>query len=202
MVLKTNSESGSESLILRTAGSPLFGVGAAVDRAALDRRRHVVHDEVQHLVGADVAQSGGEEHGENLVFANGVVQAADDVLFGDGALVEELFHQRVVAFGDQLDQPLVRGLGLLGQVVGNRSDLRLAVAAHLVGVGLHLHQVDDAGEALLRADRQLHRNHGAAEGVGQRLHHAIEVGAVAVHAGADDGARQKRTCRRNSRCAR
>ena len=148
---------------LADCGLAVVRRGSGGDRAALNRRRHVVHDEVEHLVGADVAQSGGKEHREDLVFANGVVQTADNVLLGDGALVEELFHQHVVAFGNQFHQALVRGLGLLGHVVGNRSDLGLAVAAHLVGVGLHLHQVDYAGEALLRADGQLHRNHGAAE---------------------------------------
>ena len=129
--------------------------------------------------------------GKDLVFANGVVQAGDDVLFGDGALVEELLHQRVIAFGNQFHQPLVRGLGLLGHVGGDGADRRLAVAAHLVGVGLHLHQVDDAGEALFGADGQLHRNDGASKGGGERFHHAVEVGALAVHAGADDDARQR-----------
>ncbi len=57
MVLNTNSESGSESLILRIAGSPLLAVAAAFTVAALDRRRHVVDDEVEHFVGADVAQT-------------------------------------------------------------------------------------------------------------------------------------------------
>ena len=70
----------------------------------------------------------------------------------------------VVALGYQFHQALVRGLGLFGQVVGNRANFGFAVATHLVGVGLHLHQVDYAGEAFLGADGQLHRNHGAAEG--------------------------------------
>ena len=119
------------------------------------------------------------------------MQPGDDVFFVDGALLEELFHELVVAFGDQFDQALMRGLGLFFHVGGNRSDLRLAVATHLVGVGVHLHQVDHSGETLLRSYRQLNGNHGAPEGRGQRLHHAGKVGALAVHAGADNGARQQ-----------
>ena len=121
------------------------------------------------------------------------MQAADNVLLVDGALFEELLHQSVVAFGNRLDQLLVRCLGFSLHVVGNRPDFGLAVAAHLVGVGLHLDQVDHAGEIFLRADRQLHGNHHASEAVGQRLHYAREVGAFAVHAGADDGARQRKS---------
>ena len=120
------------------------------------------------------------------------MQSGDDVLFVDGALLEELLHELVVALGHQFDQALVRGLGLFFHVGGNRADLRLAVAAHLVGVGVHLDQVDDAGKALLRAHGQLNGNHGAAEGGGQRIHHAGKVGALAVHASADDGARQQK----------
>jgi len=37
---------------------------------------------------------------------------------------------------------------------------------------------------------KLNGNHGAPEGRGERFHYAVEVGAFAVHAGADDGARQ------------
>ena len=190
MVLKTNSESGSESLILRVGGFAVVRSGSGAHGGALGCGGHVIHDEVEHLVGADVAQSGGEHYGENLVFANGVVQPANNMFLADGALVEELFHEHVVAFGDQFHQALVRGFGLLRHVLGNGADGGFAVATHFVGVGMHLHQVDDAGETLLRADGQLHRDDGAAEGGGQRLHHAVEVGAVAVHAGADDHARK------------
>ena len=192
MDLNTNSDSGSASLILRVGRLGVGGGGRGFHGSALEGGGQVVGDEVEDLVGAHVAQAGGEQHGENLVFADGVVQSGDDVLFVDGAFLEELFHERVVALGDQFDQALVRGLGLLFHVGGDGADLRLAVAAHLVGVGVHLHQVDDAGEALLRADGQLNGNHGAAEGGGERFHHAGEVGALAVHASADDGARHEK----------
>ena len=191
MVLKTKMRERLGVADLARGGLAVVGRGSGAHRAALGCRGHVVHDEVEHFVGADVAQARSEEHGKDLVLANGVVQTGDNVLFVDGAFVEELFHQRVIAFGHQFYQPLVRGFGLLGKIVGNGADLGFAVAAHLVGVGLHLHQIDHAGEALLGADGQLHRNHGASEGRGQRLHHAIEVGALAIHAGADDDAGQR-----------
>jgi hypothetical protein len=58
-------------------------------------------------------------------------------------------HERVIAFGDEFDQGLVRGLGLLGHVGGNVFDAGAAVAADFVVVGLHLDQIDDALEGFL-----------------------------------------------------
>jgi hypothetical protein len=112
------------------------------------------------------------------------------VFLGDCARIEELAHQCVIALGHQLNQSLVCGLGLFGHIGGNLLNLGLAVAAHLVDVGLHSDQVHHALETLFRTDRKLHRNHRAPEGGGQRLHYAIEVGAFAVHARANDNARQ------------
>ena len=166
--------------------------GGRLHGAALNRCRHIVHDEVEDFVGPHVAEPGSKQHGEDLVFANGVVQPADDVLFADGTGLEELFHQLVVAFGNKFDESFVCCFGLLSHVVGNRTDLRLAVPAHLVGVSLHLYQVHDASEVLLRADGQLHRNDRAPEGRSQRLHHAIKVGTLTVHAGANHDAGQRK----------
>ena len=68
--------------------------------------------------------------------------------------------------------------------------LALAVSAHLVGVGLHADEIDDAAETLLAADGKLQRGDGSAEGVGKRFERAIGVGAIAIHAVDDDHARQ------------
>src|SRR5580765_7034084 len=66
--------------------------GSSLHRAAFCRGWQVVNDEVEHFVGAHIAQAGSEQHRENLVFANGVVQASNDVFFADGAGLEELLH--------------------------------------------------------------------------------------------------------------
>ena len=82
---------------------------------------------------------------------------------GQRALVEELLHQRVVAFGHHLDQRfmgLLRGVRQIGRDV---AFFALAVAIRGVGVGLHADQVDDALEFALGADRDLDGNGGAAE---------------------------------------
>src|SRR5580693_10724621 len=99
----------------------------------LRRRGGVVHDEVHHPVGAYVAQTRPEDYREDLVLANGVMQGRNQILDWNSSLLEKLFHQLVVPFGDQLDQLLVRSLSLVFQVGGDLSFLALAVAAQFVG---------------------------------------------------------------------
>ena len=116
------------------------------------------------------------------------MDSGDDVLLADGSGIEELAHEFVIAFGDQFDESFMRGLGLLGHVGGNVFDAGAAVAADLVVVGLHLDEIDDALEVLFGSDGELDGNDVAAKGGGERVHDALEVGALAVHAGADDDA--------------
>src|SRR5580704_1261630 len=96
-------------------------------------RGRVVDDEVHHAVGADVAQTRPKDHREDLVLANGVVQRWNQVLDRDRPFLEELFHQLVVALGDQFDQLLMRFLGLIFQVGGDFGFLAFAIAAEFVG---------------------------------------------------------------------
>ena len=74
------------------------------------------------MVEGHVGQAAGEQDREDAVFADGFVQRGDEVLFGDGALLEVLFHQLVFAFGDQLDQRFMAGLGVGGQGGGNLAE--------------------------------------------------------------------------------
>ncbi len=108
------------------------------------------------------------------------------VLDRDRPFLEELFHQLVVALGDQFDQLLVRFLGLVFQVSGDFGFLAFAIAAEFVGVSLHLDQVDHAVEILFLADGQFQRNDRAPECAGQRFQNAFGVGALAVHAAGND----------------
>ena len=75
MVLKTKSESGSAVAHLALGRFAIVrSAAAALTVPRSTARRQVIHDEVQHLVGADVAQPRGEQHGKDLVLANRVVQ--------------------------------------------------------------------------------------------------------------------------------
>ena len=93
------------------------GFGSGVHGAMLAGVGSVIDQEVEQVVHADVAEAGGEEHGEDLVVLDGLVQRRHQMFFGDSSLVEELFHQLVFALGDDLDQLLVGFFALLGDVV-------------------------------------------------------------------------------------
>src|SRR5581483_4384224 len=76
------------------------------------------------------------------------------------------------------------------QVGGNFAFLALAVSTHLVGVGLHPHQVDDASQTLFASDWHLQWHDRASESLCQRIEHAGSIGPVAIHAADHDHAWQ------------
>ena len=77
------------------------------DRNPLHRRRRIHLKKIQQAVTAHVSQPARKEHGEDTIFADGLMQGDNQVLCGDGSFAEKLFHQLVFAFGHQLHQRLV-----------------------------------------------------------------------------------------------
>ncbi len=77
------------------------------------------------------------------------MQRGDQVIFGDGAFLEILFHQLVFALGDELNESFVARLGVSSERGGNFSgDFAAAIAAGRVGISLHGHKIDDAMKAV------------------------------------------------------
>ena len=102
-------------------------------------------------------------------------------VLGDLAFFEDQLEQRVVVVGDLLEQVFARGLGRFDELRGDLRFFLFGAQLVLVDDRLHLHEVDDAEEVRLRADRQLDRHGMRAEAVDHRLHAAVEVRADAVH---------------------
>ena len=160
--------------------------GLAGDGRALGGRRRVGLEEVEEMIEGHVGEAAAKQHGEDAVFADGIVERGDEVLGRQRALVEELFHQLVFAFGDELDESFVAGLGVGSERGGNFSgDFAAAVAAGSVGVGLHGDEIDDAVKALRVGDGQLDGNTVAAPAVLQivdeRAQAAFAAGLGVVH---------------------
>ena len=140
-------------------------VGCGLDDGglALDGGWRVDLEEVEKMIEGHVGEAAGEEHREDAVFADGFVERGDEVVFGYSALFEVLLHELVFAFGDELDQRLVAGLGVGHKRGGNfRRDFAAAVAAGRIGVSLHGDEIDDAVKALRVGDGQLDGNTAAA----------------------------------------
>ncbi len=106
------------------------------------------------------------------------------------ALVEELLHQIVVTFRDELDERFVRCLRLLRELFGNRANFGLPIAIGRILVRFHRHEIDDAVELAIGPDRQLHGNGAAPERFLHGLHGALVTGQLAIHAVHDERARQ------------
>ena len=117
-------------------------------------------------------------------------QAGFELLLRERALREERFHQRFVGLGHHLDQLFARMRRRVRQGGGNLAFGHLAAAVGREGQRLHAHQVDDALEVVLLADRQLDRHDLAGAVAVQRLEGALEAGALALEAVQRDDARQ------------
>ena len=105
-----------------------------------------------------------------------------DLVLGDLFAVQVLLEELVVGFADLLDQLLAVLLRLVHHVGRNfRHDVVGAHRLVFVGDRLHPHEVDDAGELVLGANRQLNRDRIAAELRDDLLEGALEVRADAVH---------------------
>src|SRR6185312_15135238 len=105
------------------------------DGSALYSGGRVGIDKVEKVVGGDVGAAAREEDGENAVFADCFVKRGDEMVLGDGALLKEFFHQRVLAFGDELPKCLLGGLGLGGEVSGHFAAPAASVAIRPVQAG-------------------------------------------------------------------
>ena len=133
-VLKTKMEHGSLDGDFAIDGVAfVIGLLVAGENFAGRGRGENIGDEIQNGVAADIVERGAEHHRQDALGDYGFAQAFFQVRDRQRAFVEKFLHQRVVAFGDQFDQRLVRGFRFFGHLGGNFADLRFAVAIGLVG---------------------------------------------------------------------
>ena len=115
----------------------------------LDRRGQVLDDRVEQPVGAEVRGRDPAGDGEDRAVVGALLERGDDLLVGDLLALEVALHQRVGVLGDLVHQLLAVLLGLRLELVGDR-DLRAVLAARaVVAVGLHVDEVDHAGDLVL-----------------------------------------------------
>src|SRR5438552_7760641 len=118
--------------ILDTALSSMAIAGnlrRSLDSAMLSRRGTVINNKVQQMVSTNVAQSRGKDYGKDFVVANGLMQCRNQMLLRNSAGVEELFHQLILAFGNNLHQLFMGFFANRFNVAGNRAFFPLSIAA-------------------------------------------------------------------------
>ena len=155
----------------------------ALDGRHVLRGRQVIDDAVQHRLNALVLEGGTAEDREGFLGDGELAHASADVFLGQVAVLEELVHELVVGFGSGFHELLVVFLGLVLEVVRDLGGVVLG--AELLGavphVGLHLNQVDNAGEVVLGTDRQLHHDRSSAQLLLDGVDGVVEVRAELVH---------------------
>ena len=109
------------------------------------------------------------------------LQAGLEIGCLEGALLEELLEEVFVGLGDRLDEARARLRGVGRELGRDRHFLSLAAAVALEAVSLEPDEVDHADEVLLGADRQLHRQDLATEGLLEAFETASEVRPVTIH---------------------
>ncbi len=170
---------------LRVGRPHLVVAGLRVDpvhRRHVERARQVVDDRVEQRLDALVLEGGAEQHRRDLVGERPRADGAADHLGRDRGLVLDVRREHlVVEVRDRVDQLVVVLLRLLGELGRDLDDVELLAEVVPVQDRLHLDEIDDAGEVVLRADRDLDRHRIGAEPVAHRLHGREEVRAGAVH---------------------
>src|SRR5229473_7059307 len=150
--------------------------------------RENVGEESEQAGSADVVERGSHQDGKDFFGDDGFADGGDEVVDGNGAFAEKLFHHFVVAFGNHFDKLFVGFLGFVGERSGDFFDGGLTVAIGLVDVRFHSYQINDAAESFFAADGHLERNHVAAKNFLERFHRTLETGKLAVHPGEHKGA--------------
>ena len=149
-----------------------------------EERRDVFHEALDALL--DDGGTGVDRHEHALV--DGVVDALLDLFLRELLALEVFHHDFLVGLGDRVDQALAGGLGTLLEV--GRDVLDALLGAVFVEIArLHAHDVDDALEVGLLAERQRDRRQTLAETCVQQRHGGAEVGVIAIDVVDEDRAR-------------
>ena len=149
-------------------GSPFQGIG--------EELHHGVHE----LLHPHVLCCRRAEGGDDGPVDQEAAQPLHQLALGQGALLEVLLHQVVVALRHHLDQLFTALLRLLLELVRNGRFLEVPAAVGFVDIGLLGDQVDDSPEGRLLPQGNLNRDHRPSEGLVDRLQAPLEAGPVPV----------------------
>ena len=149
------------------------------DRARVLRRGHALDDQVEQRVRAEVLRRDPARDREDLAARDRVLERVRDLLDAELLALEVLLHQRLVGLDDLVEELLAVLGDELGHVVRDRPGLDL-LASLGARVRAHVEDVDDPGQLVLGADRQVDGDASLRELLLHLLERAEEVGALAV----------------------
>ena len=159
-----------------------FVVVQALDRGHIDRRRHVIDHRIEHRLHALVLECGAT-HGDHDLTAQGArTQPVSDLIDTQGAALEKLVEQRLVALGSRLDHLAAPESNLFPHL--GRDLTRLVGHAHTGVIPVDctlLDQVHDTGKFFFRTDRQLDWHRVRCQSHSHLLDDTQEIGAGPIH---------------------
>ena len=152
------------------------------DRRDIDRGREVIDHRVEHRLDALVAERRAADDRGDPVPDGGLADRAHELLDRDLLSEQVPFHERVVDVGHRLEQALPRGGDFGRHVVGDRLVVELRSEGVLLPDDrLHPDQVDDPAEGVFLPQGKLDGDGIGGEPFLHHPHHALEIGAGAVH---------------------
>ena len=158
----------------------------AVQRPALDSRDvqrggHVLDDSVKELLDALVEVCGSAADRNSVVLAGALAEHSLQLIDRRLLALEVLLHELLVEVANLLHHLLVPLIRLVLQLFRNVGDRDVVALVAVVDVSLHLHEVDDALEIVLLADRQLNADRVLAETMLNLVDRHEEVRAHDIH---------------------
>ena len=173
---------GERSLVIGRTLILFVGIRIdTLDRRDINRSRHVINNCIQKHLNALVAVSGTTQYRNQLVVDGSLAECLLQILNRNLFALQVHHHQIFIGIADQLYHLVMVLLCLLNHIC--RDVLITDILAEVIIVNLcaHGHQVDDANEIALSANRQLNRNRNALQAILHHLNNVIEVCAHDVH---------------------
>ena len=161
------------------------GIGRDFDTFRGDGARHFVGtgddvaEELQCAAHAHVLPRANAENGEHAAADEACADACAHVFLGEGALFEELLHQRVVMLGGGFDERLVE-LGGLVQLLGGDVEHVWFAALRLPAIHFHLQHVHHGVKRGPGLHRILDLHGFGAVVFAELMDGVVEVGLVVV----------------------
>ena len=152
-----------------------------LDRRDVDRCGHEVNDRIEHRLYAAVAVRRAACHRRHLAGDRRLADGLTDLIFRDFLTAEVLLHEVVILFGDGFEELVAVFVGDILHIIGNRHLIGDLSKVVLIDDRFHLDEINDAGERILRADRQLDCHRICLQALLHHLDDVKEVRARDVH---------------------
>ena len=153
----------------------------ALDCGDVDRRRHEVDDCIEHRLHAAVAVRRAAGHRRHLAGDRRLADGLTDLIFRDFLSAEVLLHEVVILFSDGFEELVAVLVSEILHIIGNRHLVGDLPEVILIDDCFHLDEIDDAGERILRANRQLDCHRICLQALLHHLDDIEEVRARDVH---------------------